>query len=471
MGRRVRCDVAAAILFAAVVLSAPARAGDDDDLARIPKQTDQSEDTANLARDLDATGRVYLQDDLFFAADRSNLAVPLGPGPSWEERLFLDTRLTWSLGSDVSFTYSGRFNLRAEDGIDFPSHENLRNDLREAYLAWQIAPDDFVEAGRINLKSGTGLGYNPTDFFKTRAVVEPVSADPGVLREDRLGTAMVMGQHLWDGGSVTVAYAPKLYDDTPIYFNSDLPSFDPMFDRTNARERILVKSSLRLADDLMPEFLFYDEAGNTRFGINISRSFGRSIVGYAEWAGGSRASLVHDALTYGVETGTLPAAALSVIPESGAKSFRSDYVVGASYTTENRITINLEYDRHGEGFTGQDWRNWFDTGIAGRSNPLVTGTLWYIRGYAQDQLELTGRDVVFLRADWTDAFVKDLNLSGFVLDDVRDGSALAQVSADYYLSRSWTVGGLVDANFGSRRSEFGSLPNTAEVFLKLTAYL
>ncbi len=70
------------------------------------------------------------------------------------------------------------------------------NDFREAYIEWRLADQTYLALGRINLKSGIALGYNPTDYFKTRTVSEPLSADPTVLREDRLGTVMLRLQHI-----------------------------------------------------------------------------------------------------------------------------------------------------------------------------------------------------------------------------------------------------------------------------------
>jgi hypothetical protein len=54
---------------------------------------------------------------------------------------------------------------------------------------------------------------------------------------------------------------------------------------------------------------------------------------------------------------------------------------------------------------------------------------------------------------------------------MRDGSTLMQVTADYYLSRAWTVGGLASFTLGGRRSEFGSLPQTGSVLVRLVRYL
>jgi hypothetical protein len=448
--------------LAGLLCIGPALAGDDDgDLDRIPQMAAPPPEQAPQTPQA-----VYLQGDLTLNAARKDLAVPLGPPPQWEARLFLDTRLSWQVGA-VSFAYSGRLNLRAEDGLPFPSHETIRNDLREAYAGWQDGNGLSLELGRVNLKSGVGLGFNPTDFFKTRAVVEPVSADPTVLREDRLGTAMLLAQQVWAGGSVTLALAPKLAGETPPYANDALPSFDPTFDRTNARGRALLKASVDVFD-LSPEILVYAEGGRTQFGANLTEGIGMATVVYLEWAGGARASLVEDALRDGVRTGVLPP--VSVIPASPAQGFRNDLALGASYTTKLGITFNLEYDRHDAGFGGADWRAWFDTGIANRSDPAVTGALWFIRGYAADRQEPVARDSLFLRADWPDAVVRDLHLTSFADIDLRDGSGLAQVTADYYLSPQWTIGGLVDVNFGGRRSDFGSLPQAATMLFKASRY-
>ncbi len=80
------------------------------------------------------------------------------------------------------------------------------------------------------------------------------------------------------------------------------------------------------------------------------------------------------------------------------------------------------------------------------------------------------RSEVFFRADWQDAMIHDLSLSGFVLADTRDGSGLAQFDADYILSRTWQVGGLVDLTFGGRRSDYGSIPEIANALLRVSHY-
>ena len=466
--------VLSAVLWGSCAVAQNSAGAQDRDLDLIPPAASATGQAAAAAPKVINTtaDRVYVEDAFTVTSRRGQLAVS-SPGPAsfnWQERLFLDIRKEWRLAGALTFTYSGRANFRAEDDLDFPTHENLINDLREAYLSWRSSDRTYLDIGRINLKSGVALGYNPTDFFRTRAVVEPLSADPTVLREDRLGTLMVRGQQLLEAGSITLAFAPKLYEPSPIYTNTSLPSLNPMLDRTNASNRFLAKGSINLGDWLSPELLLYREGSQTRFGTDLAESMGQKVVAYLEWSGGRRASLIDDAVRYGRDTGTLPIEAPSVIPERYHASFQNELAVGASYTTESRITFNLEYHFNQAGFAQADWRNWFVVGRGRSGSSPVVGELWYLRDYALDQQYPITRHSAFLRADWVDAFVPRLELTGFVNADIYDGSGLVQLTADYYLSDHWTVGGLLSTNFGSTRSDFGSLPSAASFMVKVARY-
>ena len=454
----------AALLGAGALLSANAAAADDE-LDRIPQATQPPPTSPSNANDI-----FYLQNDVISTARRSDLLVAFPPPQParWEERLFGDARVDWALNKDLSFVYSGRLNLRAEDGLDIPSHENIRHDLREAYLAWKVDGETFLDIGRINVKSGVALGFNPTDFFKTRAVVEPLSADPSVLREDRLGTLMLYGQHLWENASLTVVAAPKVTDPSAVYLNTNLPSFNPMFDRTNANTRFLAKGSANLFDDFSPEVLVFSDDGHWSYGANLTRGLGQQVVAYAEWAGGDGLDLADQALQYGKDTGTIPFAAPSPLPSDTNRYFRNDAAVGFSYTTESKITFNLEYHYHQAGFSDADWTHWFGAGRL--NNPQLDAELWYIRGYAADQQQPTARQEAFLRADWVDAFVEDLEITAFINMDLRDSSSFGQVTADYYLSREWTLGALATGSFGGKRSDYGSLPTAGSFLIRVSRY-
>lgn len=416
--------------------------------------------------------RLYAENAFTVDSQRGGLLVPAPVPPpfDWQERLFVDAREQWSAGTAVHFYVSDRLNLRAENDLSFPTQENLINDLREIYTSVELATRTYVDAGRINLKSGVAFGYNPTDYFKTRAVVEPLSADPTVLREDRLGTVMLRAERIWAPATLTAAFAPKLKDPSPIYTNLDLPSFDPSFDRTNAANRVLVKTSLNIAPDFSPEILLYREGAATQLGANLTATLGQRVVAYLEWSGGRQPALIAQALAFGRETGTLPANTPNPFADGTGVSYQNQLALGASLTLGRSVTLSLEYEGNTGGFSGADWNEWFALG-AGRSahDPLAL-ELWYLREYALDQQQLASRHALFLRADWVDAFVPKLELTGFVDADPHDGSALVQLAAQYYPADKWTVGGQLIGYFGSRHSDFGSVPETGSVLFTVARY-
>lgn len=461
----------ALLLVASGAATAGEGAEEDKDLSLIPPSP-QAAPAAATPVTSGALQKIFFEDAVTQSWLEGGL-VPAPPpaAPRWEERALVDVRKEWHVREGLRVTYSGRLNLRAEEGLGFPNHENLTNDLREAYLSWEPLDRFFFDVGRINVKNGVALGFNPTDFFKTRSVVEPLSVDPLALREDRLGTLMLRAERVWSRGSLTAIYAPAVSSESSIYTSFDLRSFDPMFDRTNAHDRWLLKGTIDVAEGLSPELLSYASGGRVLFGANVAENVGKSVVTYIEWSGGRRGTVSEDALAFGRATGSLPAAAASVLPGLGAVGFRNQVAVGASYTTAlPKITFNLEFHYNQAGFSGAHWDEWFRTGSGASASSPIAGALWYVREYASDQQELISRRFAFLRMDWVDAFVPKLEVSGFIDADLTDGSTRLQLGADYYLSDRWTVGALVLVDSGGRHSDFGSLPQAGSVLLKVVRY-
>ena len=443
------------------VMCAPTLAQENSDLARIPHSVDNAAPPASRAH-----GKYYLENDFVLSSARGDLlvALPTPPSSDWTNRTSFDAYDQWALDEKLSFSFSDRFNLTEADGIGFPAGA-ARNDLREAYFTWQPVPESYLEFGRINLKNGIALGFNPTDFFKTRTAVAQASADPSALRGDRLGTVMARAQTIWDGGSMTFAYAPKLHTPRPL--DGPAPGWlDPSLDQTNAADRFMLALNLEI-EDFSPQALVYHESGRTKFGLNLSHPIGNSIIAYAEWAGGSAPNLIADAIAFGKSTGTLPPFVPVLPPTSTGHAFRSDLAVGASWTSVAKVTLNLEYHFHQAGFSGADWRNWFDTAAA---DPPAAPELWYIRGFASDQQQPMSRHQVFWRADWSEALVRDLDISGIGFVNLTDGSGMVQLAANYNLSDSWSLGLYGGGTFGGRRSEWGSLSNATSAIFQVQRY-
>src|SRR5499427_5596336 len=197
----------------------PSKKTENDDLDKIPNP--QSSADAEPTQSQTGNQRLYVENAFTGSTGRSNLLVPIpqSTGSAWQDRVFVDVRREWRAGRRLTLTFSDRLNVRAENDLAFPTQQNVINDWREGFFSWEIFDNTYVDAGRINLKSGAALGFNPTDFFKARAVEEPLSADPSVLREDRLGTVMFEMQYLGKGRALTIAYAPALVSPGAIPSN------------------------------------------------------------------------------------------------------------------------------------------------------------------------------------------------------------------------------------------------------------
>jgi hypothetical protein len=166
----------------------------------------------------------------------------------------------------------------------------------------------------------------------------------------------------------------------------------------------------------------------------------------------------------------IPASAPDVIDQGGDKRFRNQVAFGASYTTENKITFNLEYHYNQAAFSGSDWDRWFETGAGRPASSPITRELWLVRGYSSELQEPLQRHAVFLRADWVDFLLPKLELTGFTLVDVRDGSSIMQLEATYARSDLWSFGILAGGTVGGRRSNFGSLPGAVSILFRATRY-
>jgi len=450
--------------------------GEDEDLGLIPNEIRDEAQPANPAMPSSVAPRPRLQKRLF-AEDAATVASPSrtvpvaypGTPPDWQNRTSFDLYLQWVPWRPLTITLSNRLNLMEQDQVTFLSRQTVRNDFREGYFTWEVATSTYLEAGRINLRNGVALGFNPTDFFKTRTLVGQPSLDPSAIRQNRLGALMARAQHIWDGGSVGVAFAPKIYEPSAVVRNDRL-GIDPCFDATNAAHRVLGTLSLELGG-FSPQLLGYFESHRSKIGLNLSRPFGDAVVVYVEWAGGQEMNLITRSFSYGQATGTLPAQAPLVLPTDTRTAFHNDIAGGASWTIASKITLNLEYHFHQAGFTHQDWRNWFDVGSSMTSPPGVIDELWYMRAYANDQQEPMSRHQLFVRAGWPRAFTSRLELSGFVLVDLYEGSTLAQVLANYYLSDAWTFALYGSTSAGTARSERGSLPQFGSIALQVVRYL
>lgn len=400
-----------ALPLIALLVAAPAFALDDD--AAALGLADKTVTEAVRARDWHAFGEAAWND--------ATLRTP--GAPRRFERLSLGVTYDKRFAPQWRAVFADRLDATLEQE---PSDDTSVNTLQEAYVSWLARPDRVADLGRINTRYGVAYGYNPTDFFRANAVRATVSTDPASQRENRLGSAMARGQQLWEGGSLTALYAPKLAE------HPDSGTFSPDFGATNATNRWMLAASQRLSEQLAPQFLLFGNAGRpVQFGMNLAALLNDATVLNVEWSGGRSDSLLAQALSLPADT-----------------AFRSRLATGVAYTTSNKLTLSAEYEYSGAALDRDAWD------ALGRGPRAAYGAY---RTYASKVQDPPTRRRVFLRAFWQDAWITHFDLTGNVFVDAVDRSWQVWVEARYH----WTQVDVAlqwQRNVGAPASQYGALP-------------
>ncbi len=362
-----------------------------------------------------------------------------------DSRLVIDYRRNFALSSQVELHVSDRFD---ETGLldgpastqgSFTEHGAV-NSLREAYVAVRLTDGVsplFVDAGRINVRNGVGSGYNPTDYFKTYAVLSSTTFDPGALREDRLGVVALQAQQIAPWGAWSLTLAPQI--GSPVSLASLETKHAPLYlglDRTNGYAAALLKISPQLSQAFSTDVLvFAQQDHDLQFGLDMSALLSHSVVGNMEISAGRQPLLPGPAAT----------------TQRDGVTARS--AVNITWTTPQGIDLTIEDIFAGDGLNAAQARAWNHANTL--SAQLRYAALVEQRSAAQEPL---GRFGAFARVGWRNAFHHyGLSLSAFVLADETDGSLLWQASASQSFGR-WTVGVTGGAFDGAPVSEYGSSP-------------
>ncbi|MDO8450845.1 MAG: hypothetical protein Q7T10_18795 [Rhodoferax sp.] len=372
---------------------------------------------------------------LFFEGMIGNASRRFQPGSRDLGRASLDFSHTARIAPGLRAVISDRLDhvYPADVGADATV-----NSLREAYLSWQPEGGNTVlEFGRINLRYGPGYGYNPTDFFRDGSLRTLTSANPFAIRENRLGTVMLRGQRLWSGGSLSVAYSPKL-EDRP---NADGWSLD--LGSTNNRDRALVALSNQFSQSISGQVLAYKEDGlSPTLGANLTALLSDAAVAHLEWSHGSEPDLLSRALA-------LPNTATT----------RNRFVGGVTYTTLSKLSVTAEYQYNGFGL---DRSNWAALG----ATPAIQ--LAYLREALRLQ-ELAPRQAYLIYVTQKSLGFKDLDLTAYLRQNADDHSRLAWLELRHHWP-SFDLTFQLQQNIGSPTTEFGILPDRRVVQVLGTYY-
>ena len=442
-----------------LALPALAAAQPPDDSARIPAAL--LAEPADPAPAVVPAGAVFLEGNAE-QVQRRTLAVPIpSPDPRRQVlRLLADGRGDWQPRPGLGARISARLGVARTDDAGRSRDEQI--DLREAALQWQVSDADVAEAGRVNLRQGVALGFNPTDYFKTRASVDSSTRDPQEQRSNRLGTVMLDAQRVGKDSSLLLAVAPRLAQ--PAGLLRAEPRERLRLADTNGQTRLLLKGQVRLGDTLRPELLAFKDADGWRLGANLTQALGQQVIAYAEYSGGRCLPLLQRALADGVAVGDLPPAALAALPPA-TRQWQNDLAAGATWTGENRLSLTLEFDFHQAGLGSAEWQQWQALGRSGSEGAALA---WYLRGHANAEQEPLYRRNLFMRAQWDQAGHRDLTLSAFVNRNLDDGSSLGQAALEWRLGAAarLRVMGLVTRGGGG--SQYGVIRRGGLLLLDLS---
>jgi hypothetical protein len=335
------------------------------------------------------------------------------------------------LSFDVRFdqAFAGQWRAVLSDRLDllwpgsFIDGRQI-NTLKETYVSWQPQSDLILDAGRINVRQGVALGYNPTDFLRADALRTVDSIDPDSLRSSRLGTVMVRAEKLWAGGALTALYAPGL---THHQTSAD---WDPDLGATNHSNRWMLALSQHLVGTWSPQWtIFSNGTGQPQFGWNTTAAIDSATVAFLELSTGWQRSQWQEALQ-----------------RSAGNTWHSSAVFGATHDFVNKLSVSLEFE-YDDAAPGQ--HQWAQARRgAGRLYGLY-------RQYAQMQQDLTTRCSAFGYVSWQDLVIQHLDLAGFIRRDLVDHSMLPWLSLRYHWSHvdaavQWQAGvGGVASDYGA----------------------
>ena len=400
----------------------------------------------------------------------SSLAVPapgsVAPQPKWADLLQIGVRGEVKPSAQVRFAYDTVLLTEKLEHAPYRFFDDTRLHIKEAYASVGASDGWFFDAGRINFRGGVGIGFNPTDYFRTNAQISHTNEDPSQLRNNRLGTVGARVQKIDDQSAWSVVYAPKVSANSRRVF-TDEEFIGLNLNRTNDRERVMVRYARTFGDNFAPEAVLYFEDGAPHIGGNLSYAANQNTVLYVEGDVGRRRNLLDETFLSFRENGILTSAVAQAFPDQGER-YLKQLNIGASYTNDLKITFNAEFHYNEAGLTKNEWRTWFATG---ENNPMpqVQAQLLSVKQLgARLRLEQMSRRSFFLRANWPEAIWPDLTLTALGVYDKEDNSWMTQLEAAYALA-SDTSAKLRYVHFvGNKESNFGSNFVESTIALQLT---
>lgn len=356
-------------------------------------------------------------------------------GPEWQNgprlatgmglRTALDLRHEFALGPGWRAVLSDRLEVTRGSGGEHQS----TNALRELYLTHAWDSQWFFDAGRVNLRSGVGLGYNPTDWLRGNLLATPANQNPSSARENRFGVFMLRAQHVSDNASMHWAYAPRLTSETATTAHT----WGLNLARGNDAHALQWRYAPRLSDTVSLDVLALATAGRTaEVGANATAVLGSSLMAHAEMALARRARWTGQGL-------------------SPSKHLTTRAALGLSWTHATGASWSLEYQYAGDALSGAAWNHWRQ-----HEDPVVRRALGAYRSdRARTQDALLNANW-FARLQWNDIHHDGrFDLGAFARINPYDRSQLWQVNGAWHVGPTLSLRLVASAVHGAANTEYG----------------
>jgi hypothetical protein len=245
-------------------------------------------------------------------------------------------------------------------------------------------------------------------------------------------------QRLWAGGSLSVAYSPKL---------ASLPSTDGAsldLGSTNNRDRLLAALGTQFSQNINSQVLVYKEDGaSPTLGANLTALLSDAAVAHMEWTRGREPDLLSRALS---------------IP--GSLTTRNRFSGGVTYTTLGKLSLTAEYEYNGFALSQSNWSTLGATSQAGQIAYLIE---------ASRRQELVPRQAYLIYVTQKSLGLKDLDLTAFLRVNAGDHSRLAWVELRHHWS-NFDLAVQLQQQMGRPTTEYGIVPDRRVIQVLGTYY-
>ena len=385
--------------------------------------------TPDVARN--GSGKVFAELAINLANRKSGDTPPSGD-------LGLDGYFSRRLNNDWRAVLNARLDMDLAPSMGI-SKDNLGLTLRELYVSGS-ADEWGIDLGRINLRDGVALGFNPTDVFRSGALLARRTEDPARLRESRLGVVGFRLNRHTGIGQFSALVAPG-------FNSSKVPSwYDPRWGAVNGeRNQYYLKYTPPSWGGLYTNVVSHRaESGATTWGVNATDNIGQATVAFLEAARTRQPGLLDVALNNG-----------------SPPQWRTKFATGVTFATQSRQTMTLEYEYNGDGLNRADWNGAWQ---GASQDQLTRGFL--TAGQRQDPLS---RHSLMLMLQWEQLLGRNDDLSCLVRASLVDRSRFSWCEWTFRQTQfDWAL------NFshfsGSERSEYGASEQRLVVGAKARFY-